>query len=625
MLVSASPEQSSSSASNAQSGVALDVRSLIEQLRQIRQIAPSELDWNKYCDLMRQLCKASHGAVIRLIAGTSNLELLGRSSALATWSPMQTMPPGLDLLARAATQGYSNAPAQDPDGQSWLVLALALHGVADSYLILNIKPQERSQLNEITLRAMLCMDFSQAPSSAAAITTPTDLTAMLGMAAEVMQQPNFESACLSLVNGVSVQWELMHASLGWVNGDQMEVVAISHLDHFEHNSSQTHLIQSALVPAVIQGREVWWPTPDDALLDAPELNNFAQEIGTERLVAIPVRDAQGITHAVLLLAFTPGSSAATPSLDHLQLALELIQPRLSDLRVKSLGLRQRSKHRLRAWSEGVFGPEHPLLKLGGVVLVVLLLYVTFGSWHYRVEASAQLSTDSTRLISAQFEGRIEQVFVTAGDLVKEGALLVALDTRDLEQQKNELSAEISKGATEVNKFRADGLLAETEIAQARLDQSIARVQRVKSHLEQAVSKAPFEGVIVEGEKKDLMGAPVKKGDRIFRLAKVEGLYMTLMVAEKEMRHILPQATGEVALLSHPDHNIPIRVSSVIPVAQVKGQEGNQFMIKAELLESPRAWWRPGMTGLARVDVGDKNILWILSHRVVDNLRLLLWW
>ena len=71
----------------------------------------------------------------------------------------------------------------------------------------------------------------------------------------------------------------------------------------------------------------------------------------------------------------------------------------------------------------------------------------------------------------------------------------------------------------------------------------------------------------------------------------------------------------------------MRVSSVIPVAQVKGQgqEGNQFMLKAELLEAPQAWWRPGMTGLARIDVGDKNIAWILSHRVVDNLRLMLWW
>ena len=49
------------------------------------------------------------------------------------------------------------------------------------------------------------------------------------------------------------------------------------------------------------------------------------------------------------------------------------------------------------------------------------------------------------------------------------------------------------------------------------------------------------------------------------------------------------------------------------------------MITAELLEPPQPWWRPGMTGLARIDVGQRSIAWILTHRMLDNLRLLLWW
>lgn len=603
---------------------ALDARSLIEQLQQVRKTTAAELDWQRYCVLMRQLCKASHCAVVRRLTDSESLEQLGRASDLDTWSPMQTMPSGMDLLAKAASQGYASAPAQASDGQTWLVLVVALQGLADCYLILNIKTQERAQLNELTLRALLCVDFSNPATSALTdAPTPTDLTAMLGLAAEVMQQPNFAAASLSLVNGLAAQWELLHASLGWVDKGQMEVVAISHLDRFERNASQTQRIESALLPAVIQGREVWWPASDDTLHDTDALTSVAQDMGAERIALLPVPDAHGRTQAVLLLAFAPGQEPR--SLNTLQLALELMQPRLSDLRGQSLSLKRRAGQRLQSSAERLFGPEHTLLKLSGVLLVLLVLYLAFGSWHYRVDASAQLNTDATRLISAQFDGRIDQVHATAGDLVKEGALLVTLDTRDLEQQHNELSAEISKISTEINKFRAENMLAETEIANAKLDQALAKAQRIDSYLAQASSTAPFEGVIVEGEKKDLRGAPVKKGDRIFRVAKVEGLYFTLMVSEKEMRHIQPQASGEVALLSHPSHNIPIRVSSVIPVAQVKGQEGNQFMIKAELLQAPQPWWRPGMTGLARLDVGDKNVAWVLSHRVVDRLRLLLWW
>lgn len=608
----------------------LNARDLIAQLQQLRKTPVAELDWNRYCALMRQLCKASHVAVVQRLTESDSLAQLGRASDSVTWSPMQTMPPGLDMFAKAAEQGYTQAPAQDPQSQTWLVLVLALQGLTDYFLVLNIKTQERSQLNELTLRALLCIDFNRTNGNAVTLAPAANLGAMLGLAAEVMQQPNFSAASLALVNGLAVAWELLHVSLGWVNGGRIEVMAVSHLDRFERDTSQTQRIEAALLPAVIHGSEVWWPAPTDAstglpvesLTDTQALADFAQHLGVDRVVAVPMRDSQGNTQAVLLLA--PGSREIH-DLNDLLLALELVQPRMNDLRQQSLSLRQRTSGGLRKLSERLFGPEHPLLKLGAVVLVVLLLYATFGRWHYRLDASAQLNTDSTRLISAQFDGRIDQIYASAGDLVKAGDLLVALDTRDLLQQQSELTAEVSKGQTEVNKFLAEGLLAETEIAQARLDQSLAKAQRVQSYLEQSQSNAPFEGVIVEGEKKDLLGAPVKKGDRIFRLAKVEGLYMTLMVSERDMRYLTANATGEVALLSHPDVNIPVRISSVIPVAQVKGQDGNQFMVKADLLQTPQPWWRPGMTGLARIDVGDKNIAWILTHRLVERLRLMLWW
>ena len=606
------------------SDAALDAQTLIEQLQLVRKVSLSEVDWDRYCSLMRQLCKASHAAVIRQIASSEHVEMLGRSSALPTWSPLETMPPGIDLMAKATVSGYSQAPAQAPDGQSWLVLVIALQGVASCFLILNIKTQERSQFNELTLRALLSIDFEQSLQSTGALAAPADLTGMLGLAAQVMQQQNFESACLTLVNGITTEWKLIHASLGWVDGAHTQVVAISHLDRFERNSTQTHLIESALATAVIQGHEVWWPSTHGTALDDQALSDFAREMGVGTVLVIPIRDAQGITHAVLLLAFSP-ETKFEQNLSHLQLALELIQPRLFDLRIRSLGLWSRLKLYSHTLSERVFGPDHTLVKVVTVVLVGLFLYAAFGSWKFRVDASAQLNTESTRLISAQFDGRIDQVNATAGDLVKEGALLVSLDKRELEQQQSELTAEISKAETEVNKNRADGRLADTEIAQARLDQSLAKAQRIETYLQNASSRAPFDGVIVEGEKKDMLGAPVKKGDKLFKLAKIEGLYVTLMVTERQMRYVKPGALGEVALLSHADYNIPIRVNSVIPVAQVKGQEGNQFMITAELLDAPQAWWRPGMTGLARIDAGDRNIAWILTHRLVDNLRLLLWW
>ena len=593
----------------------MDASALIERLTQLRRAPTTEIDWNLYCALMRQLCRAEHAAVVRRLPQGEAVELAGRSSEQQDWSPLQTLPPGIDLFDKASTSRHAHAPAQSAGGPSWLVLVVALQGLPSWFLVLNIRTQERAQLNELTVRALLCSSFEAAAPGAPRASAPAELSGMLGLAGEVMQQQQFDTACLALVNGIT---------MGWADRDGVKVVAISHLDRFERNSSQTRLLEGAMASALIQGHEVWWPQTDPDAHEDLAMAEFAAEIGVQRLVAVPMRDAQGITHAVLLLAFA-NDGAPVADLNHLQLSLELVQPRLCDLWLRSLGPWQRARRELTRRSEQLFGPEHAMAKLGSVLALLLLLYALIGDWDYRVDASAQFDTEATRLISAQFDGRIDQVYTTAGELVKEGALLVALDTRELMQQQSELQAEIAKSETEVNKHRAESRLAETEIAQARLEQSLAKARRVDYYLGQAQSRAPFDGVVVEGERKELLGAPVKKGDRIFRIAKVEGLYVTLMVSERQMRYIASGASGEVSLLSHPQHSIPIRVSSVIPVAQVKGQEGNQFMITAQLLETAQDWWRPGMTGLARIDAGRRSIAWILTHRALDHLRLLLWW
>lgn len=37
------------------------------------------------------------------------------------------------------------------------------------------------------------------------------------------------------------------------------------------------------------------------------------------------------------------------------------------------------------------------------------------------------------------------------------------------------------------------------------------------------------------------------------------------------------------------------------------------------------WIRPGMSGVVKIDAGKRSILWILTHKVVDFLRLYFWW
>jgi hypothetical protein len=60
-------------------------------------------------------------------------------------------------------------------------------------------------------------------------------------------------------------------------------------------------------------------------------------------------------------------------------------------------------------------------------------------------------------------------------------------------------------------------------------------------------------------------------------------------------------------------------------AAVPKEAGNVFVIHAAMVGVSQPWWRPGMTGIAKLDAGRRTLLWMMTHRTMDFLRLRLWW
>lgn len=81
--------------------------------------------------------------------------------------------------------------------------------------------------------------------------------------------------------------------------------------------------------------------------------------------------------------------------------------------------------------------------------------------------------------------------------------------------------------------------------------------------------------------------------------------------------------GEFAFSSRPDQKFRFTITAIEPSAVPK-QEGSVFVARAQLKEAPGEWWRPGMNGVAKIDVGNRTIFWVLSHRLVDFIRMKLW-
>ncbi|MCW5549895.1 MAG: HlyD family secretion protein, partial [Opitutaceae bacterium] len=136
--------------------------------------------------------------------------------------------------------------------------------------------------------------------------------------------------------------------------------------------------------------------------------------------------------------------------------------------------------------------------------------------------------------------------------------------------------------------------------------------------------APSDGVVIEGDLRERIGTPVQTGDLLMRMTRIESMYVEIEVPERDAHAILQARAGEIAFATLPDERYPITIERLEPVARVKS-EGNVFVLRAHISRpGDDIWWRPGMSGVAKIEAGDRRIIWLLTHRLVDFIRLKLW-
>ncbi|MGN6643622.1 MAG: efflux RND transporter periplasmic adaptor subunit, partial [Verrucomicrobiota bacterium] len=234
-----------------------------------------------------------------------------------------------------------------------------------------------------------------------------------------------------------------------------------------------------------------------------------------------------------------------------------------------------------------------------------------------------LRSDEAEYLTAPFDGYIEQVFVRPGDQVAKGGKLLSLNRSELLLDESAALADLTRYQRESEKARAAKSLAEMRIADALAQQAQARLDLVRYRLENATVKAAFAGVVVEGDLRERIASPVKQGDALYKVARLDTLYAEADVPERDVKEILGKAKGEIAFVTQPKTKYPVTIETVQPSALTK-KDGNVFLVRLKLDGGAQAWWRPGMTGLCKLSVEKRSLFWILTHRTADFLRLKLW-
>ena len=209
--------------------------------------------------------------------------------------------------------------------------------------------------------------------------------------------------------------------------------------------------------------------------------------------------------------------------------------RISDLKSQDCWFGARWAVATREYFADWLGPEHTWSKVSAIGIVLLLAALFLVRVNYRVEGNFILRSDEAEYLTAPFDGYIEQVFVRGGDHVEKGGKLLALNRSELALEESAALADLTRYQRESEKARAAKSLAEMRISDALAQQAQARLDLVRFHLENAIVKSGVDGVVVEGDLRERIAAPVKQGDALFKVARLDTLYAEAEVPERDVR------------------------------------------------------------------------------------------
>lgn len=495
----------------------------------------------------------------------------------------------------------------------------------DGLLIVDCGNRPEGEMNLLARLLPLVADVPlqyQQNSSASKGGDDSKLADILDLLNQLQGHKRFVVAASGFCSEVARRTRSARVALAWRKGAYLRLVALSDVPSPDPKMSAVDELEKTLEECLDQDDEIVFPADGGNESLALQHGKLARESGTPYLASLPLRlDSKAVAVLHLQRNDRPYDD---DELTLLRVLADHSAKPLNDLRHRDRFFPLRIAENLRDFAASLIGYQHTWAKLGVFLFTALLVFSLLYKTEYRVEAPFILRSRAQVYLPAPFDGFIKTVHCDVGDYVKQDALLMTLDKNQLLLRESSLEADLMRFKNEERKFRGLNQLAEMRIAAAQAEQTKADLNLVRYQLSKASLTAPFEGYVVEGRHREHLGSPVNEGDILFRIARLTPLYIEIKVEERDIQDIFERAEGEVAFASRPEDSYQFTVTALEPVA-TESEDGNIFPIRGTFVSENQDWWRPGMTGLAKVNAGNRSLAWIFLHDAVDFLRLWLWW
>ena len=448
----------------------------------------------------------------------------------------------------------------------------------------------------------------------------------LGMVLELVgtavEQERFQAAATAVVTELATRLKLERVSLGFIHGKHIKVKALSHSARFEGRQSLFRQIGAAMDEALDQESTIVYPAASKAGQDVSRAHGeLARLHGARAVCTVPLSMDQEIYGAITFER--PGHELLEPEIvKFCEQAAALIGPVLEVKRRDDRWLITKMLDSFSHQCGRLLGKGHLVFKLIVLALAGLVVFLSIFNGQHRVAATAALEGTVERVAVAPEDGYVATASVRPGDVVKKDQELATLDSKDLELERVKWTSQREQLSKEYREALAKFERAQVSILRARIEQSDAQIALLNEQLARTQILAPFDGVIVSGDLTRTLGSPVERGQVLYKIAPLNDYRVVLEVDERDFSDVVLGQTGYLALAAAPNERIEIIVNKITPVSTA--EDGSNFFKVEASLAKPPEHLRPGMQGVGKVEVGERKLIWIWTHRIVDWLRLWLW-
>ena len=444
----------------------------------------------------------------------------------------------------------------------------------------------------------------------------------LALMAAALQSEAFQSSATAVATTLATQLGCERVSVGLRSRRHCRVVALSHSARFEKRANLIRDIEGAMDEALEQDTLLAHPATDErATAITVAQRELGRQHGGNAVLTVPLVAERRLIGAITLerAADRPFDSGI---IEQCKQAAALIGPLLEGKRLATQSLLKKTGHSCAGLAARLLGAGHYNFKLIAVVLAAVLTWLCTATGMYQVTSPASLEGTVQRVIVAPRDGFVGSAHAAAGDVVDDKQLLATLDDKDLQLERLRWESQRAQLRKKYREVFAQKDRAEATILDAQIEQADAQIALIDEQLARGQLLAPFAGVIVKGDLQHSLGAPVKRGDVLFEVAPLNGYRVIVEVDERAIAAVDAGQRGQLVLTANPQQPLPFAVEKITPVTTA-AEGRNSFRVEAQL-DDASPLLRPGMRGVAKIDVEPRKRIWIWTHSLIDWLRLKTW-